>query len=349
MYRIAIQEAKIGMVLAEPIVDAVSRKLLVKEGQVLNQNIIKKLEEWEVQLISVADIYSLQIHPIDKMQVTLKEAYEWSISQYSSMQLSGNKRDDIPAIVKRMQGMVDVVCSDEKILNYCLEMRMVREKNLFDKAVLTSVFAGLLAGAAGCNNEDMQNIMIGGLLHDSGCLEMSFLIGKQEKNPQEELLWKEHPTYGYYFAIQNNLSREIADIIQYHEERYDGSGFPKQLRGEAIPLGARIVAICANITENIVYNRMKLYEALEVIYGTSGVFFDAKLVNLFVGSVALYPMGALVRLSTGEVGVVTNIRKNYGERPIVSVYYNSVNRPLSAVKIVDLGVQRTVFIEEILG
>ena len=56
-----------------------------------------------------------------------------------------------------------------------------------------------------------------------------------------------------------------------------------------------------------------------------------------------------MRLSTGEVGVITNIRKNPGARPVVSVYYNSVNRPLSAPKIIDLGVQRTIFIEEILG
>lgn len=349
MYRIAIQEAKIGMVLAEPIIDAQSQKLLLKEGQVLNQNVIRNLKEWEVQLISVADIYSLQINPIDKMQVTLKDAYDMSISQYSSMQIAGNKRDDIPGIVKAMYGIIDNICKNEKILNYCLEMRMVRERNLFEKAVLTSVFAGLLAGASGCKTEQIKDIMIGGLLHDSGCLEMTFLIGKQEKNSQEELLWKEHPTYGYYFAIQNELSREIAEIIQYHEEKFDGTGYPKQLKGEGIPLGARIVAICANITENIVYHKMKLYEALEFIYGTSGVFFDTKLVNLFVGSVALYPMGALVRLSTGEVGVVTNIRKNYGERPEVSVYYNSVNRPLSAPKIVDLGTQRTIFIEEILG
>ena len=94
---------------------------------------------------------------------------------------------------------------------------------------------------------------------------------------------------------------------------------------------------------------MKPYEALEFIYGTSGVYFDAGLVNLFVGSVALYPMGAMVRLSTGDVGVITNIRKNYGARPVVSVYYNSFNKPLSTAKEVDLGEQRTVFIEEILG
>lgn len=349
MYRIALVEARAGMVLAESVMSEDGKSLLLKAGQVLNSGMIHKLEERNVALISVSDIYSLQINPIDQMQVALKRSYYAAIDKYSSIQIVGNKNDNIPKIVKRMYGIIDHICKNEIILDYCLQMRMVKERNLSEKAVETSVFSGLLAGVYGCDDEEMSNIMAGGLLHDTGCLEMTFLIGKAGKTKQEDLLWREHPTYGYYFALQNNLSREIAEIIQYHEEKYDGSGYPKQLKGEEIPLGARIVAICANVTENTIYNGMKPYEALEVIYATSGTYFDAKLVTLFVGSIALYPMGALVRLSTGEVGVITNIRKNHGPRPIVSVYYNSFNKPLSSPKVIDLGQQRTIFIEEILG
>lgn len=56
----------------------------------------------------------------------------------------------------------------------------------------------------------------------------------------------------------------------------------------------------------------------------------------------------MVRLSTGEAGIVSNIRKNEGPRPIVKIYYNRVNRPISEDKIIDLGKERTIFIEEIL-
>ena len=52
--------------------------------------------------------------------------------------------------------------------------------------------------------------------------------------------------------------------------------------------------------------------------------------------------------STKEVGIVSNIRKNKGARPVVKIYYNRVNRPITEDKIVDLGMERTVFIEEIL-
>jgi len=348
MYKVSTLEAQPGMVLVEPVMSKEGRCLL-KVGQVLNRAMIQRLQELDVLLVCVADIYSLQIDPMDRMQLVMEKSYREVLEKYSTPQKEGNKRDDIPQIVKKMWEIIKVICRDEKIVEYCLQMRVIKNRNLYQKAIETSVFSGLLAGVCGCSMEEMYQIMVGGLLHDAGCLEMTFLIGRKNKTLQEERLWKEHPTYGYYFAIQNELPREIATIIQYHEERVDGSGYPKQAKGDEIPLGAKIVGICSSVTESILYDGMKPYEALEIIYGTSGIYFDAELVNLFLGSVALYPMGALVRLSTGEIGVITNIRKNHGARPVVNVHYNSFYKPLSQPKIVDLGVQRTIFIEEILG
>lgn len=348
MYKVSLLEARVGMVLVEPVLSGDGHYLL-KAGQVLNRAMIERLKDLNIPLISVAEIDSLQINPLDRMQLVMEKSYRDALDKYSSPQRVGNKRDDIPQIVANMQEVIEVICKDEMIINYCLQMRMVKERDLYRKAIETSVFSGLLAGVYGCLKEELYHIMVGGLLHDAGCLEMTFLIGKNDKTAQEDLLWKEHPIYGYYFAIQNELSREIAEIIQFHEEKVDGSGYPKHLKGDAIPLGARIVSICASITESTIYNGMKPYEALEIIYGTSGIYFDTKLVNLFLGSVALYPMGALVRLSTGEIGVITNIRKNHGARPVVNVHYNSFYKPLSQPKVVDLGEQRTVFIDEILG
>ena len=88
--------------------------------------------------------------------------------------------------------------------------------------------------------------------------------------------------------------------------------------------------------------------AIEELYGASGFYFDPKVVEVFANNIAIYPLGAMVRLSTKEVGIVSNIRKNKGPRPVVKIYYNRVNRPITEDKIVDLGQERTVFIEEIL-
>lgn len=84
------------------------------------------------------------------------------------------------------------------------------------------------------------------------------------------------------------------------------------------------------------------------MYGSCNRIFDSNVVLAFTQNLAVYPLGSLVRLSTGEVGVVVNVRQNLGPRPVVRVFFNRVNRPLTCPKDIDLGKERTIFIKEIL-
>ena len=210
------------------------------------------------------------------------------------------------------------------------------------------MLAGLVAGSMGLDVENILCAVTGGLLHNIGVAEMPTLLNIKEMTPPQQTLWREHPTYGYYFAIQKNISRTIANCIQYHHERYDGTGYPKGIKGEEIPLLARIISICAKYSAAITYENISPYMAVEEIYGASGIYYDPEVVKAFVNNIPIYPLGVMVRLSTKEVGIVSNIRKNKGPRPIIKVYYNRVNRPITEDKIIDLGVERTIFIEEIL-
>ena len=196
--------------------------------------------------------------------------------------------------------------------------------------------------------EDIVCCISGALLHDIGLCEMPILIGADNLNGQQQQLYEEHPTYGYYFAVQEDISRKIAECILHHHERFDGSGFPKGLKGEDIPLTARIISVCADYVEQVICKGQSPYLAVEALYGASGIYYDYNVVLAFVNNIPIYPLGEIVRLSTKEVGIVSNIRKNEGPRPIVKVYFNRMNRPITEDKIIDLGVERTIFIEEIL-
>jgi HD-GYP domain-containing protein (c-di-GMP phosphodiesterase class II) len=210
------------------------------------------------------------------------------------------------------------------------------------------VLSGLIAGSMDMTYEDVVMVVIGALLHNIGVEEMPTLVKEDVFNAQQQKLWEEHPTYGYYFALQKNIPRAIANCIQSHHERHNGSGFPKGLKGEEIPMGARIIGLCANYAEAVIYKNIPPYMAVEELYGTSGMYYDPQVVKAFVNNIPIYPLGTMVRLSTKEVGIVSNIRQNEGPRPIIKIYYNRVNRPISEDKIIDLGRERTIFIEEML-
>lgn len=91
-----------------------------------------------------------------------------------------------------------------------------------------------------------HELAIAGILHDIGKLRLRKYIA-DEKNPLvvEEMKYvRKHPELGYESLKEREYSDFILESIYYHHENYDGSGYPKNLSGEEIPLGARILRIC---------------------------------------------------------------------------------------------------------
>lgn len=347
MSELFISEVKPGMRLEQAIVMP-DGKTLLSSGTILSIKNIEKLHELNIKLINIADRYTHLITPIDKMQTQLVEDFTRMLRQIAPNSPEANKSDEVVKVANMLEKIILKIAKNETVLEFMVELRIIDKVKLYDHSVHTAVLAGLVAGSMGLDVENILCAVTGGLLHNIGVAEMPTLLNIKEMTPPQQTLWREHPTYGYYFAIQKNISRTIANCIQYHHERYDGTGYPKGIKGEEIPLLARIISICAKYSAAITYENISPYMAVEEIYGASGIYYDPEVVKAFVNNIPIYPLGVMVRLSTKEVGIVSNIRKNKGPRPIIKVYFNRVNRPITEDKIIDLGVERTIFIEEIL-
>ncbi|OGO77521.1 MAG: hypothetical protein A2Y23_07555 [Clostridiales bacterium GWB2_37_7] len=147
----------------------------------------------------------------------------------------------------------------------------------------------IIAEQLNLDENDKENIRIGALLHDIGKLELGReLLNKKEKLSEEEImLIKQHPTFGVNMLKTLSHFDEIANIVKYHHERYDGKGYPEGISGEAIPLGARIVAIAdsfdAMTTTRAYRNLHKSFEeAADELVKCAGAQFDPSIVKVFV-------------------------------------------------------------------
>ncbi len=113
--------------------------------------------------------------------------------------------------------------------------------------ILVSNLAYLLSKEIGFDEEFCYKMAIAGLLHDVGKLKLNrYLYGirKDTLLIEEMKYMRMHPIFSY-MAIKNmGYSEEILSAIYHHHENFDGSGFPDNLRGESIPVGARIIRIC---------------------------------------------------------------------------------------------------------
>lgn len=114
-------------------------------------------------------------------------------------------------------------------------------------AICVSDLAGKLARELGLPEKEVQEIALAGMLHDIGKLKISrYIYGRQEDTMQiEETRYiRRHAQLGEQILRQEGFSDNICNMVLYHHENYDGSGYPFNLQGEEIPLGARVLRVC---------------------------------------------------------------------------------------------------------
>lgn len=350
MSRLSIFQVKEGMILGEPVFSKHDGKLLINQRNRLTKKIIECLKDNLVESVDISDRYSLFVKPTETMANFLEKEIQRRILGLAPDIEEANTCDYMVQVSKKSRKIVKDIVSDEKILNICVQIKLTGNKNLFNHSINTCASSLLVAGAMNLTDTELYNIGVAALIHDMGLCEMPFLIDQEDEViGQQLLLWKEHPTYGYYFSKEIDIDNEISKIIHYHHELWNGSGFPKGLKGKDIPLGSRIINVCSEYEHLIATKRLQPYEAIEHIYSTGGIWFDEEVVKTFTQNIAVYPLGAMVRLTTGEVGIVVNVRKNLGPRPVIKIYYNNFNKPITNIKTLDLGEKRTVFIKEVLS
>lgn len=114
-------------------------------------------------------------------------------------------------------------------------------------AMCVSDLAGKLARELGLPEEDVKEITLAGMVHDIGKLKISrYIYGRQEDTMkiEESRYIRRHAQLGEQILRKQGMSDNICNMVLYHHENFDGSGYPFNLRGEEIPLGARILRVC---------------------------------------------------------------------------------------------------------
>jgi HD-GYP domain-containing protein (c-di-GMP phosphodiesterase class II) len=224
---------------------------------------------------------------------------------------------------------------------------LLRIKNKDDYTFLHSVSVCTLL-VAFCNVRGMDadttyQAGLGGLLHDTGkALVPDSILNKAGALTDEEFaIIKKHPKDGYDILVQNGGIGAIPlDITLHHHERRDGSGYPDKLdQGQITELArmAAIVDVYDAITSDRSYHKgMTPADALRKIFEWSKFHFDPVLAQEFVRCVGIYPVGTLVLLESGRLGVVAEAHETSLLTPTVNVFFNTKTMSYITPRQVDL-------------
>ena len=220
-------------------------------------------------------------------------------------------------------------------------------KNKDDYTFQHSVSVGTLLVAFGrsfgLSEDETREVGLGGMLHDLGKMKVpDAILNKPGRLTDEEFaIIKRHPLDGHAILLETRGVGEIPlDITRHHHERINGRGYPDGLSDTAISRFARMAAIVdvydAITADRCYHKAMTATEALRRMWEWSANDFDRGLLQAFMKCVGIYPVGTVVRLESGIIGVVVEQNEESLLTPRVKAVFHSKSfRPLTP-SIIDL-------------
>ncbi|MBL8428875.1 MAG: DUF3391 domain-containing protein [Dechloromonas sp.] len=213
----------------------------------------------------------------------------------------------------------------------------------FDHAMEVAVNMMLLGSHIGWRDQRLLELGLVGLMQDIGKIQISAeLLRKETQFSTDELnTIRSHVASSLELLYsQATLPHEVIVTVSRHHERWDGSGYPRGLKFEQLGTAAEIAGLadsfCAMLKDKPYRSALGHQEALEELHNLRGKLFSPALMEQFVQCVGLYPIGTLVELNSGEVGVVIQQNRVQRSKPRVVVMLDAGKQQVRAYKVVDL-------------
>lgn len=249
---------------------------------------------------------------------------------------------DMVEIKKSVSPMIDSVLRNPDAAMWLARLKD-KDDYIYRHSIGSSIWAVALGRHIGLPRHDIRSLAIGSLLFDIGKTKLpSELLTKRDELTQEEReTIKRHVAEGVESASRiPGVSPDVLDIIRYHHERHDGSGYPHGKKGNDIPVLARIAAIAdcydAMTSERHWATASSPAIVIRKLYAWRGSLFQAELVEEFIKAVGLYPSGTIVKLATQEIGIVTEESRNHRLRPKILMLLDKNRKPFPQGLYIDL-------------
>lgn len=348
MRKVDINSVKPGAAIAKPIWTE-NGNILIGAGVQLTERYIERLRSLGIDTLLIEDQYTSDIIPEDTIRdETRKKAVE---TVYKTMtQLTAATEIKRKVAVPNMGQAYHQVLSDilhdlssQKEMLFNLTNLHSSDGYLFHHSVNVAILSGIVGIAKGYNRNQLMELGIGALLFDIG---MTFFPDelwqkRTQLTKEERERINKHTEEGFnLLRKQFDISLLSAHCALQHHERYDGTGYPRGLKGDEIHEYARIVAIadvyCALTSARPYRKAYSPNEAIEFLFANGNQWFDINLIKIFVNHIAVYPVATTVLLNTGQVGVVSAVNPIASHRPVIRIIEESQGVPLLVPYEIDL-------------
>lgn len=195
----------------------------------------------------------------------------------------------------------------------------------------------------GFSANELTELGMGGLLHDVGEIRVPTNIMRREGllSKEESLLMQTHTTHGAdILRNSSDIPTSAIDIALTHHERSNGKGYPEGIYEKEIGYYSRIVGMI-DVYDSVTTSHghrhgISSTEALKNMYNWRDTLFDAKLIENFIQCLGIYPIGSVVELGSGEVGIVISVSLEHRLLPKLLLVRDSAKKAYLPPKIINL-------------
>jgi putative nucleotidyltransferase with HDIG domain len=256
------------------------------------------------------------------------------------------KAIDVGGAQQMVEEITDSVARNPGALISLARLKTVDDYTYMHSVAVCAMMVAL-AKQLGLDEKATRAVGLAGLMHDLGKAAMPMdVLNKPGKLTEAEFATiKTHPEEGYRMLLSgHNVDPIVLDVCLHHHEKTDGSGYPKGLKSDEISLYAKMGAVC-DVYDAITSNRpykagWDPAESLRKMAEWSNGHFDTQVFQAFVKSLGIYPIGSLVKLTSGRLVVIEQTPKSL-TMPMVKVFFSTKSNMRITPEVVDLSLAGT--------
>ena len=341
-----VQELRLGMIITKDVIQ--DGKLLIKEGSIVTEEIINRLnkayflEKIEVSISKEVIAQSTKEAEMQKVEETFREISTGLKEMFLKLdKVKENKVNDLRIFSEKIQKELK---STEIVISNVV-FKGSGEDSIYRHGVNVATLSALLGKWIGLDQSKINLLIYAALLHDFGMTKLEQPVPEKPDILLEGKykVIKQHAKIGYkYVDSIPYLDKSVSYGVLMHHEREDGSGYPLAITGEKIHCFAKIIAIADELdvmnSDEVYKNKRGPFEILEIIKGKSLNKLNYEYSKIFLEHIANYYMGEDVLLSTGEKAKILQINMNDLARPLI----------LKDGEFIDLSKNKDIYIKELV-
>jgi HD-GYP domain-containing protein (c-di-GMP phosphodiesterase class II) len=381
MNKVAVKDLQSGMRFSE-VVYLEGNNILVPAGVPIRKKDITRLAAWGIESVETdgvvlppeAESHDLEAE-VNSMQAKKQGAGDAGMLSLVEVQENKGAYRNYTGIIEKLDAVFKSIADGVPVETRSIDnissklLQAVRDQRdsfigfilggevsgyeMAKSSVNAAILSALIAQELKLLNHKILQVVTGALLHDVGMFRLpKEITEKKGKLTEAELQrMKSHPLYTHKIVSKELLYPEDVGLIALqHHERWDGEGYPRQVSGTAIDLGARIVSVAdafeAMVSHKPYRNSMMGYQAIKNLLSDNSRRFDPDVLKALIQTMGIYPIGSIVLLNNGALCRVTEVHGDAPLRPKIRVLVDEFGKAFKQEEgdLVDLLTEKGLFI-----